>query len=72
MKCCNLVLYNLYFSPRHSNTGLVSMNVSLTSWGEVVGVGVYIDHPRTPSFPIGLVKTESDFTVRLVETGLGR
>ena len=28
-------------------------------------------HP-IPSFPIGLVKTESDFTVRSVETGLGR
>ena len=26
----------------------------------------------TPSFPIGLVKTESDFTVRSVETGVGR
>ena len=25
-----------------------------------------------PSFPIGLVKTESGFIVRLVETGLGR
>ena len=32
----------------------------------------YIDQPRTPSFPIGLVKTESDFIVRSVETGLGR
>ena len=32
----------------------------------------YIDQPRTPSFPIGLVKTESDFIVRLVETALGR
>ena len=26
----------------------------------------------TPSIPIGLVKTESDFIVRSVETGLGR
>ena len=26
----------------------------------------------TPSFPIGLVKTKSDFIVRSVETGLGR
>ena len=25
-----------------------------------------------PTFPIGLVKTESGFTVRSVETGLGR
>ena len=32
----------------------------------------YIDQPRTPSFPIGLVKTESDFVIRLVETDLGR
>ena len=31
----------------------------------------YIDQTRTQSFPIGLVKTESDF-VRSVETGLGR
>ena len=30
----------------------------------------YIDLPRTPPFPIGLVQTESDFIVRLVETGL--
>ena len=32
----------------------------------------YIKKPRTPSFLIGLVKTESGFNVRLVETGLGR
>ena len=32
----------------------------------------YITQPRTPSFPIGLVKTKSDFIVRSVETGLGR
>ena len=32
----------------------------------------YIDQHHTPSFPIGLVKTISDFTVRSVETGLGR
>ena len=32
----------------------------------------YIDQFCTPSFPIGLVKTESGFIVRLVETGLGR
>ena len=31
----------------------------------------YIDQLRTPSFPIGLVKTESGFVVRSVETGLG-
>ena len=32
----------------------------------------YIDQLRTPSFPIGFVKTESGFTVRSVETVLGR
>ena len=32
----------------------------------------YIDQPRTASSPIVLVKTETDFTVRSVETGLGR
>ena len=32
----------------------------------------YINKPCTLSFPIGLVKTESDFLVRSVETGLGR
>ena len=32
----------------------------------------YIDQLRTPSFPIGLAKTESGFIVRSVETGLGR
>ena len=32
----------------------------------------YIEQPRTPSFPIGLIKTKSDFIVRLVVTGLGR
>ena len=31
-----------------------------------------INQLRTPSFPIGLVKTESDFIVRSIETGLGR
>ena len=32
----------------------------------------YIDQFRIPSFPIGLVKTESGFMVRSVDTGLGR
>ena len=32
----------------------------------------YIDQLRTPTFPIGLVKTGSGFIVRSVETGLGR
>ena len=31
----------------------------------------YIDQLCTPSFPIGLVKTESDFIVRSIEAGLG-
>ena len=32
----------------------------------------YIVQLRTPSFPIGMVKTKSGFIVRSVETGLGR
>ena len=32
----------------------------------------YIDQLRTPSFPIGLVKTDSGFIVRPNETGLGK
>ena len=32
----------------------------------------YIHQLHTPSFPIAFVKTESDFIVRSVETGLGR
>ena len=32
----------------------------------------YINQPRTPFFPIGLVKTESDFIVRSVETDFER
>ena len=36
------------------------------------GVDVFIDQLCTPSFPIGLVKTESGFIVRSVETSLGR
>ena len=32
----------------------------------------YIDQHPTPSFLIRLIKTESDFIVRSVETGLGR
>ena len=31
----------------------------------------YIDQLHTPSFPIGLVKTESGFIARSVETDLG-
>ena len=37
------------------------------------GVDVYyINQLCTPSFPIGLVKTKSDFIVGSVETGLGK
>ena len=32
----------------------------------------YIDQLRTLSFPVGLVKTESGFIVRSIETGLGK
>ena len=32
----------------------------------------YIDQPCIPSFPVGLVKTESSFIVRSFEIGLGR
>ena len=37
------------------------------------GVNVLLHRPASdPSFPIGLVKTEYDFIVRSVETGLGK
>ena len=36
------------------------------------GVDILHRPASTPSFPIGLVKTESGFIVRLVETGSGR
>ena len=32
----------------------------------------YVNQFCTPSFPIGLVKTKSEFIVRPVKTGLGR
>ena len=38
----------------------------------VLDVMRYIDQPHTPTFPVGLVKNESDFIVRSVETDLGR
>ena len=78
-------------TPRHWNTGLVSSEASLTSWGEGASLalvgdpssdGVTIKMPYggryftstslPPHLPIGLVKTESGFIVRSVETGLGR
>ena len=59
-----------------------------TSWGEGASLalvghlfsdGITIKIPygvyvllHWPSFPIGLVKTKSDFIVRSIETGLGR
>ena len=43
------------------------VTIKIPSW-----VDVYIDQLRTPYFPIGLVKIESGFIVRSVETGLGR
>ena len=36
------------------------------------GVDVHIDQLGAPYFPVGLVKTESGFTFKSVETGLGR
>ena len=38
----------------------------------LMGKIFYIDQLRTPSFPTGLVKTESGFILRSVEAGLGR
>ena len=32
----------------------------------------YINQPCTPSFPIGMIRTETDIIVRSTETGLGR
>ena len=32
----------------------------------------YIDQLHTPSFPVGLIKTKSDFIVGSVETSLGK
>ena len=65
----------------------MSSEASLTLWGEgaflalvddpssngvTMGKMFYIDQHRTPSFTTGLVKTESAFIVRSVETSLGR
>ena len=33
-----------------------------------IGVDVFIGQLRTPSFPVGLVKTERDFIVRSVDS----
>ena len=37
-----------------------------------MGQMFYIEQLRTPSFPIGLVETESGILAISVETGLGR
>ena len=61
---------------------LTSWGASLALFGHPSSDGVtmkipfgdmfsYIDQPCTPSFPFGLVKTESD-VIRSVQTGLGR
>ena len=63
----------------------MSSGASLTSWGEGASLAL-VGHPssdgiiiKIPSgvdvllhFPIGLVKTKSDFIVGSVETGLGK
>ena len=36
------------------------------------GVDVFINQLHNPSFPTGLIRTESGFIVKSVETGLGR
>ena len=75
-----------FFTPRYSNTEFVSSRFSLTSWGEVASLNM-VDHPPgyvvtikiphgadqlcTPSFPIGLVKTESDFIVDQLRLAYG-
>ena len=43
-----------------------------SSDGVTIKMPYHIDQLRTPSLPIGLVKTESGFIVRSVVTGLGR
>ena len=73
---------------RHRNTGLVSGGVHLSSWGEGASLALvghassdsimikipfyYVDQLCSPSCPIGIVQTKSDFIVRPVETGVGR
>ena len=75
-----MVEYSIFFIfPKTLNTGFVSSGASVTSWGEGASLALAahptllpIDKLRTPSFPMGLVKTEFGFNVRSVETGLGR
>ena len=52
-------------APNHGGCSLTDFRIFQNTF--------YISiEPRTPSFPIRLVKTESCFIVRSVETGLGR
>ena len=66
---------------------MMSSGVTLTSWGQGASLALVahpsrdgvtikmpygVDQLRIPSFPMGLVKTESGFIVRSVETGLER
>ena len=46
---------------------MVPQQIYLLEW-----MFYYTDQHYTPSFPLGLVKYESDFIVKSVETGLGR
>ena len=56
-------------SSRASLTSLGGASLALVGNPSSDGVTISFDQLRTPSFPIGLVKTESDFIVRSVETG---
>ena len=53
-------------------TWLTTLLVMVSRLKLFMGYTFYIDQLRIPSFPIGLVKNESGFTVRSVETGLER
>ena len=70
MQCSfTLILYNLLLAI----CCCVKDNIISTKFVCILmyhNQGGYKHH--TPSFPIGLVKTESGFIVRSVETGLGR
>ena len=83
----NLQTLSIKFAKEeYTGFELVYSGDSLTSWGEGASLALvgqpssdsatikmfYIDQFHTSSFPIGLVKTESGFIVRSVETGLGR
>ena len=63
---CDIPLWWTDFS-RLSNSFL-----SVTSLTRLAFLFYYISQPRTPSFPAGLVETESNVIVRSIETGLRR